>query len=331
MLETSARLLHVLSLLQARGFWTGRELAERLEITERTVRRDVDRLRDLGYPVNATSGVAGGYRLGAGATLPPLLLEDDEALAVALGLRSAAGGTVSGMEAAAVRALAKLEQVLPPRLHRRVKALHSSVVPMHQVGPVVDAGRLTALASACRDRERVRLRYVDRGDTSTERLVEPHGLVHSDARWYLAAYDLDREDWRTFRVDRIASTTTTGQRFVLRSVPHGSVARYVARSVSTSVYTHPVRLILHAPHATMITRVTPLSGQVEPLDEERCVFTCGASSLESVGLWICMLGVEFEVLEPPELIPHLRAAAARLTRAAKRSRQPAEPQRRARS
>lgn len=320
MLETSARLLRVLSLLQARGFWTGRELAERLEITERTVRRDVDRLRDLGYPVNATSGVAGGYRLGAGATLPPLLLEDDEALAVALGLRSAAGGTVSGVEAAAVRALAKLEQVLPPRLHRRVKALHSSVVPMHQIGPVVDAGRLTALASACRDQERMRLRYVDRGDTETERIVEPHGLVHADARWYLAAYDLDREDWRTFRVDRIASTTTTGQRFALRSVPHGSVARYVARSVSTSAYSHQVRLILHAPHASMVTRVTPLSGQVEPLDEDRCVFTCGASSLETIGLWVCMLDVEFEVVEPPELLPHLRAAAARLTRAAKRSK-----------
>lgn len=327
MLETSARLLRVLSLLQARGFWSGRELAERLEVTERTVRRDVDRLRGLGYPVDATSGVAGGYRLGAGATLPPLLLDDDEALAVALGLRSAAGGTVSGMEAAAVRALVKLEQVLPPRLHRRVKALQSAVVPMHQAGPAVDAGRLTALASACRDLEGVRLRYVDRGDAQTERTVEPHGLVHSGARWYLAAYDLDRDDWRTFRVDRVTRVATTGQRFALRTVPHGSVARYVARSVSTSAYAHQMRIVLHAPHEEMAARVSPLSGTLEALGPERCLFHAGASSLEHVGMWVSTLGVEFEVLEPPELVAHLRATAARLTRAARRSVSRAAPDR----
>ena len=320
MLQTSARLLRVLSLLQARGSWSGRELAERLEITERTVRRDVDRLRELGYPVRATAGVAGGYRLGAGATLPPLLLEDDEAQAVTLGLRSAASGTVSGMEEAALRALAKLEQVLPPRLLRRVKALHGAVSSLGPVGPVVDAGQLSALASACRERERMRFRYGNRADDQTQRLVEPHGLVHLGTRWYLAAYDLGREDWRTFRVDRIAHVASTGQRFTLRPVPQGSVPRYVSRQVHSEVYTTKARILLHAGHSSIGARVGPLSGSLEPLGDDRCILEVGAASLEHIGLWIAMLGVEFEVLEPPELVAELRAGAGRLTRAAKRSK-----------
>lgn len=316
MLNTSARLLRLLSLLQARGFWSGRELAERLEVTERTVRRDVDRLRELGYPVNATSGVAGGYRLGAGASMPPLLLDDDEALAVALGLRSAAAGTVRGMEAAVVRALAKLEQVLPARLRRRVEALHASVTPLNVLGPPVDPTCLTTLACASRDREQVTLRYGDMHGKRTERVLEPHGLVHSGSRWYLAAWDLGREDWRTFRVDRIDRCSTTGRRFSLRAVPGGSVARYVSQSVSSSAYTFEATLRLHATHEEMAARVSPLSGILEPDGPAHCRFHTGAHSLEQLGLWVGLLGVEFDVLDPPELREHLQRTADRLHRSA---------------
>ena len=319
MLQTSARLLRLLTLLQARRYWSGRELAERLEITERSVRRDIDRLRTLGYPINATSGVAGGYQLGAGASLPPLLLEDDEALAVTLGLRSAAGGTVTGMEEAAVRALSKLEQVLPARLQRRVKALHSAVVPMHFAGAAVDPQLLTTCAGACRDQEQLHFHYGDRRARTSERTIEPHGLVHSGTRWYLVGWDLDREDWRTFRVDRVASKATTGRRFSRREIPGGDLAAYVSRSISTQAYPFSARVIIHAPRALVAQRVSPLTARLEVLDEQRCVLESGGGSLSGLALHIAMLGYEFEVLDPPELRDHLRALAARMRRAIKRS------------
>src|ERR1700688_2490239 len=209
MLNTSARLLRLLSLFQARRYWSGAELSERLEVTPRTVRRDVDRLRSLGYPVNSTSGAGGGYQLGAGATLPPLLLDDDEAVAVAVGLRTAASGTVSGIEEASVRALSKLEQVLPSRLSRRVSALHAFIVPLANPGPTVDAATLTAIAAACRDHEELRFGYHSRDGSPSVRAVEPHRLVHTGRRWYLAAWDTDRNYWRTFRVDPIEGWSTS--------------------------------------------------------------------------------------------------------------------------
>jgi predicted DNA-binding transcriptional regulator YafY len=203
MLETSARLLRLLSLLQTHRHWTGAELAARLGITARTVRRDVEKLRSLGYPVNATPGVAGGYQLGAGASLPPLLLDDDEAVAVAVGLRTAAGDTVAGIAETSVRALVKLEQILPSRLRNRVNTLWSVTVPLIAGGPTVDPDTLTAIAAACRDHHRFRFVYRDRDGTETLRSTEPHRLVHTGRRWYLVAFDTDREDWRTFRVDRL--------------------------------------------------------------------------------------------------------------------------------
>ncbi|MFT3767616.1 MAG: YafY family protein [Minicystis sp.] len=318
MIQTSARLLRLLALLQSRRFWTGAELAERLEITERTVRRDVDRLRGLGYPVDATAGVAGGYQLGAGASLPPLLLEDDEALAVSLGLRTAAAGTVAGMEEAALRALAKLEQVLPARLRRRLGALRASVVPMHRAGPTVDPEVLAALASASRDRQVVEFRYGDIRARSSDRTVEPHGLVYTGARWYLVAWDLVRSDWRTFRVDRVAGKVTTGAPFVARPIPDGDLAAYVSRSVSTEAYTHRARVILDAPLAALAPRISPLAGRLERIDDQRCLLESGAQSLGSLALYIAQLGVDFEVIEPPELAAELHTLAARLTRAAHR-------------
>ena len=190
MLQTSARLLRLLSLFQVQRYWSGADLAQRLDVTARTLRRDVDRLRSLGYPVYSTSGVAGGYQLGAGATLPPLHLDDDEAVAVALGLRTSASGGVAGTEEASVRALMKLEQVLPPRLRTRVSALHRFIVPLRNPGPTVDAGRLSVIAGACRDNAGIRFTYQGRTGAPAIRSVEPHRLVHTGYRWYLAAWDI---------------------------------------------------------------------------------------------------------------------------------------------
>lgn len=319
MLSTSARLLRLLSLLQSRRSWSGADLADQLAITERTVRRDVDRLRELGYPVNATSGLAGGYRLGAGASLPPLLLEDDEALAVSLGLRTAAAGTVTGMEEAALRALAKLEQVLPARLRRRVKALHAAVVPMHLAGPIVDAELLTTLASACRDHTTLSFGYLDARTEKSHRTVEPHGLVHSGTRWYLVAWDLDREAFRTFRVDRVERRIRTGSRFVPREIPGDDLAGYVSRSVASEAYTHRARVVLHAPYEEIAQRISPSAGRLTRDGDARCVLETGANTLSGLALYIALVGVEFEVLEPAELVPHVRAVAERLVRAAERS------------
>ncbi|MFT3922679.1 MAG: YafY family protein [Myxococcales bacterium] len=322
MLETSARLLRLLSFLQARRFWTGSELAAELEVTERTVRRDVDRLRSLGYPVQATAGVAGGYQLGAGAALPPLLLDDDEALAISLGLRTTASGSVSGMADATLRALAKLEQVMPPHLRKRVKNLHASIVPLAWSGPTVDADVLSALAGASRNHERARFRYQDGRGAESSRHVEPLGLVHTGTRWYLVAFDLDREDFRTFRVDRIAarpgareSKVTLGGRFVPREVPGGDLARYVSRSVSTEAYSFKARVILRAPLAQMAERVPPSSGRLEAVDEQSCLLHTGANWLDGLAMHIAMLGVDFEILDPPELKQALQALSARFARA----------------
>ncbi len=316
MLQTSARLLRLLSLLQARRFWSGAELAERLEVTERTVRRDVDRLRSLGYPVDAASGVAGGYQLGVGASLPPLLLEDDEALAVSIGLRTAAGGTVLGIEEAAVRALAKLERVLPARLRRRVNALHASILPFGPRGPVVDPMLLSSLASACRDHERLEFKYGDRQTNVSERSVEPHALAHTGSRWYLVAFDLNRNAWRTFRVDRISGQVSVGPRFVPRPAPEGGdLSDYVRRSLSVSAYRYRGRIVLHAPMAKMAERIPPYAGVLERLDERRTLFHAGSNSLDSMAIWISVIGVDFEVLEPPELLEHLGLLKSRIQRA----------------
>lgn len=319
MLSTSARLLRLLSLLQSRRFWSGAELADRLGVTERSVRRDVERLRELGYPVHSTSGVAGGYQLGAGSALPPLLLDDDEATAVVVGLRSATAGTLGGAEEAALRALAKLEQVLPPRLRRRVGALAATIVPMHRTSPVVNQELLIHLAQACRDREVVRFGYGDRKAQATVRTVEPHGLVHSGLRWYLVAWDLDRADWRTFRIDRVTGKVASLRRFVPRQIPGGDLAAYVSRSVGVEAYRHSAEVILHAPVEELRQRVSPLVGRLEKIDAERTRFTTGGPDLGSLALHVAMLGVEFDVVHPPELLDHVRDHARRLTRTAERA------------
>ena len=314
MLETSARLLRLLSLFQAQRYWAGAGLAERLEVTARTLRRDVERLRSLGYPVKSTSGTAGGYQLGPGATLPPLLLDDDEAVAVAVGLRTAASGTVTGIEEASVRALSKLEQVLPSRLSRRVAALHSLIVPLANAGPAVDAGTLSAIAAACRDHEELRFRYHSRDGSPSVRAAEPHRLVHTGRRWYLAAWDTARNNWRTFRVDRIEGALTTGGRFTPRQPPDGDFAAYVARSVSYAPYPHRALVTVHAPLESVAERIPAAVGTLEAIDQRTCLLRTGACSLDALAVHLALLGFDFEVREPPELAARIRELAERLTR-----------------
>ena len=314
MLETSARLLRLLSLLEVKPDWTGAELADRLDITARTLRRDVAKLRSLGYPVFAEPGAAGDYRLGAGASLPPLLLDDDEAVAVALSLRTAAGHAVSGVAEASMRALAKLEQVLPSRLRERAASIGLATVPLTGPAPSVDAESLTTIARACRHCERLEFRYRRSPDSEqSQRLVEPHRLVQAGYRWYLVARDTGHGDWRTFRADRISDPRSTGVRFVPQDPP--DAAAFVARSVTTAPYRYQARLLLHAPLQTVAELVPPSTGMVEPAGDDRCILITGSDSLDGIAFHTATLGLEFTVLEPPELAERMRQLAARMAAA----------------
>jgi predicted DNA-binding transcriptional regulator YafY len=320
MIETSARLLGLLSLLQARAHWSGPELADRLEVGVRTVRRDVEKLRQLGYPVQATPGVDGGYRLGAGASLPPLLLDEEEAVAVAVGLRTAASVGVAGIEETSVRALAKLEQVLPSRLRRRVNAVGSFTVPYQRsTGPAVEPETLALIAGACRDSERVRFRYRTHEGEPSRRNVEPHRLVHTGRRWYLVAWDVDRGDWRTFRADRIDGRPTPDRRFEPREPPAKDLAAYVSRGVASVRDRYQARVVLHAPLADLAERVPHWAGTLEPIDDQTTLLDAGADWLGGLAVYIAQIGVDFEVLDPPELVEEVRSLAARFTRAARKS------------
>jgi predicted DNA-binding transcriptional regulator YafY len=314
--ETSSRLLELLALLQGRRDWPGAELADRLGVSERTIRRDVERLRELGYPVDSVRGPAGRYTLRAGTAMPPLLVDEDEAIAIAVGLGTAAGASVSGIEETAVRALVKLEQVLPAHLRRRVGALGAATIAPPAPGPQVDPGDLTAIAAACRDSECLRFAYTSRQGEETRREVEPHSLVNRGRRWYLVAYDRRREDWRTFRVDRLARPAATGVRFEPRELPAPDASAYLERSISERPSRYEARVTLRAPAAEMRRRFPPHWGRFEPLDEQRCEYRPGDDDLGWLATRIAMLGVDFEVHEPPELIEHLRALALRLQRAA---------------
>ncbi|MEH0638282.1 YafY family protein [Streptomyces bottropensis] len=320
MQDTSARMLRLLSLLQTRRAWPGSELAERLGVSGRTVRNDIDRLRELGYPVDATRGAAGGYRLGAGATMPPLLLDDEEAVAVTIALRTATQGAVPGTEETAVRALTKLEQVLPSRLRRRVRALQTFTVavPADRPAPAVSADVLTTLVSACRDRERLRFDYLDHAGSPTRRLVEPYRAVNWGRRWYLVAWDVEREDWRTFRVDRMRPRTPTGPRFTPREPPGGDITAYVSLRVSSAAWRHHARVTVHAPATAVIERINPAVGTVQPLDADTCVLTTGADTVQTLAAHLGMLDFDFDVTEPVELVDHLRRLADRYARSTPR-------------
>ena len=314
---TASRLLELLALLQGRRDWPGNELAERLEVSGRTVRRDIERLRQLGYPVESLTGPAGGYRLRAGSAMPPLLLDEDEAIAIAVGLRTAARASVTGIEQTAVQALVKLEQVLPPQLRRRVQALGSATSTLPAPGPTVDPQHLTVIAAACRDSERLRFHYRSRDGTESRREVEPDSLVNHGRRWYLVAWDAGREDWRTFRIDRLAKPASTGTRFVPRTLPAKDAAAYVTRSITRATNRFEARVTLHA-SAEEVTSQAPLHwGTVEPIDAHSCEYRTGDDDLRWLALRIAMLDVDFEVHEPPELIAQMQALASRLRRGAR--------------
>ncbi|WP_410637117.1 helix-turn-helix transcriptional regulator [Amycolatopsis sp. lyj-346] len=313
MANTSSRALRLLSLLQTHRHWTGPDLADRLDVSERTLRRDIDRLRELGYPVQASRGTDGGYQLAPGAVLPPLLLDDEEAVALAVGMGDAAQSGIGGIEEAAVRALTKVVQVLPPRLRARVDALRAMTVSPASAGPIVAAGVLTAVAQACRDEERLRFGYAARGAAPTEREVEPHRLVAQGGRWYLVAYDLTRHDWRSFRLDRLTDPRPTGARFLPRKLPAEDAAAFVHTSVGAPA-AHTVRVLVHAPEA----RVRQMVGQwgtVEPAGEDRCHLTMISTSLDWPTQALGNVGADFEVLGPPEFTAHLLEWGTRFMRA----------------
>ena len=312
---TSSRLLSLLSLLQGRRDWAGGELADRLEVSGRTIRRDVDRLRELGYPVDAVTGPSGGYRLRAGAAMPPLLLDDDEAIAIAVGLRTAAGASVTGIEETAVRALVKLEQVLPSHLRRRVQALGSSTMTLpFRGGPQVDPQHLTVIAAACRDRERLRFGYTARDSSESRREVEPHSLVNAGRRWYLVAWDCGREDWRSFRVDRLARPAATGVRFEPRELPARDAAAYVGQSLAAAPARYDATVTVEATAEELSSRRW-LGGTVEPIDDERCLYRTSDDNLDWLAIRVAMIGHEIDVHGPPELIERLRELGGRITRA----------------
>ncbi|MBM2618735.1 YafY family transcriptional regulator [Actinoplanes sp. LDG1-06] len=307
-------MLRLLSLLQTHRYWPGSELADRLEVSPRTLRRDVDRLRELGYPVDASRGVAGGYQLQAGAAVPPLLLDDDEAVAIAVGLRTAAAGAVAGFEETSVRALAKVIQLLPPRLRRRIDALRAVTAPgVFGGGPTLDATVLTTLAMACRGEERLRFDYAPREGAASSRYVEPHHLVPIGRRWYLVAWDLDRGDWRSFRVDRLDTPALTGARFRPREIPGGDPAEWLRSRMSRIPARYDVAVLFETPASTVRAMIGHY-GTVDEISEVSCRMHMNTDDLGWPVMVVGVLGVPFTIESPEELRTQVRATAETLLR-----------------
>ena len=317
MSETTARVLQLLGLLQARRVWSGEELAVRLGVTTRSVRRDVDRLRDLGYPVHASTGHGGGYQLGAGAALPPLLLDPEEAVAMAVCLRVAAGGSVAGVGESALRALSKLDQVMPSRLRSQVAALHEATVTLGTATDTpVEPEMLMTLARACRDHEHVTAGYVDIRGNETARRLEPYQLVTTGRRWYLMCFDRDRSDWRSLRLDRMSEVRAAGTTFAPRDAP--DAASYVRRAITSSPYPYVARVRYFAPQDVVAQTFSAASVDIEPDGPDACIVTVGADDPERMVPWLAMPGCDFDVLEPPEVVEAVRVVADRIARAAAR-------------
>lgn len=316
MADSAVRLLRLLALLPSRPSWSGGELAGRLGVTTRTVRADVDRLRELGYEVQGTPGAGGGYRLVAGAALPPLLLDDEEAVAVAMGLTTAVSGSITGVEETSLRALAKLEATMPSRLRHRVEALRSATLTAPAGGPTVDADVLTVLAQVCARHERLRFDYRAHDGGGSVRDVEPHRVVHTGRRWYVLAWDVDTADWRTFRADRMAPRTPTGPRFEPREPPSGDALAHVLRGVGSRAWPHPARVRITAPVRDVAERISRVGGVLTPVDEHTCELETGGPSLPELAGYLLSLEVPFTVLEPDGLRDTLRLMAQRCVAAA---------------
>ncbi|MGW1997514.1 helix-turn-helix transcriptional regulator [Embleya sp. NPDC001921] len=326
MSDTSSRLLSLLSLLQTPREWPGSELAGRLRVSPRTIRRDIERLRELGYPVEASMGAIGGYRLAAGKAMPPLLLDDDEAVAIAVGLRSAAGNPIDGIEEASVRALTKLEQVLPSRLRHRVRVLGAATVTMPATNTAdVDPQILVRLAASAANHERVRFAYRAGGGEESKRNVEPHRLVVSGRRWYLVAFDNDRDDWRVFRADRITDPRPTGTRVAPREPPHGDAAAFVTAKMYGMAPTYEVLATVHLSATETAQRLGAAPNEVEALDEHTCRLRGHADTLEWLAARLLMLGCDFEAHEPPELREYLDRLSVRARHAAAGESPPPPP------
>ncbi|QGG96069.1 helix-turn-helix transcriptional regulator [Actinomarinicola tropica] len=304
--SAAARLLHLLSLFSARPRWSATELAERLGVTTRTVRRDVAALRDLGYPIESDAGRTGGYHLGVGGRLPPLLLTDDEAVAVAVGLRTTTVRGLTGYGDAAVSALAKLDQVLPPVLRDRVAALHSSTIVVDRApGPSVDPDVLLEIARGCRSHQLVRFRYTDGEGATTERRVEPYGLVNAERRWYVVCFDLGRDDWRTFRADRMSDVEVTGHGFVARDEP--DTEAMVLHAIASYPYAAQAEVVLDLPFDLARQEVHRSMGTLTPTEDgRRAHLRIGADDHAWIARYLVSLECSFEVVAPDELRDELR-------------------------
>lgn len=312
------RALQLLALLQTHRLWGAAELAERLDVTTRTVRRDVDRLRELGYPIDAAPGRHGGYRLTAGARLPPLVFSDDEAVAVAVGIRAAAGAAIRGIEDTSLQALAKIEQVLPHRLRSRVSALHASVATVgraHGADVVVDSDSLGVLASACRDHEGVRFDYENRDGDPSRRFVEPHQLVSAGHLWYLVAWDLQRTDWRIFRLDRLDRAQLAGRPFTPRELPHGDGAAFLAASVASLPRRLEATVVVRAPHAQVAGALARLDHIALEANEDSCTIRLRSDAMESLVMAVVRLALAapVRVVSPQALEGEVDALVDRLT------------------
>lgn len=314
-MSTSERMLRLLSLLQTHRYWPGPELSERLEVSPRTLRRDVDRLRELGYTVDAVRGSAGGYQLRAGGSLPPLLLEDEEAVAVAVGLRTAAAGAVAGMDDWSVQALSKVLSLMPPRLRRQMDAVASQTESPGpwEGAPVFDAAVLTTLAQACRDSELLRFDYTAREAEATHRRVEPLRLVSLGRRWYLVAWDRDRMDWRSFRLDRISDPEPTGQRFRPRDLPADDALAFVQQGIQRMPQRYVVRARVAVPADELAVQVGRW-GTVTP-DGDGCLLEMNVDDLAWPVMVLAGSGGDFVVESPPELAERIAEVGARFSRA----------------
>ncbi len=312
MLSTSARLLRLASLLQSRRHWPGPALAEELGVDARTVRRDVDRLRELGYPVEASSGVGGGYGLGRGADLPPLVLDDEEAVALAIALR-AAGASVGGIEATSLRLLGKLDQLMPTRLRRRATALHAVTLSLRSGPPLVDAGLLSKLATACRDAHVLRFGYRSHAGDASQRHVQPLRLANYGRRWYLVAWDIDRSDWRSFRVDRMDKARASGDTFVPRPVPT-NVATRLERGIAYEPFACRITLRLQGSVDELQAALPVWCGVLEPETATHSLLRVGADSPESLLAQVLMIGQEAELVDGEAMAPALRRVLSRMAR-----------------
>ena len=308
-------MLRLLSLLQTHRYWPGGELAARLEVSPRTLRRDVDRLRELGYVVDAVRGVAGGYQLRAGGQLPPLLLEDEEAVAIAVSLQTSAAGGTPGMEETAVQALSKIIALMPPRLRRKMDALRSQTERLPgSAGPALDPALLATLAQACRDCEPIHFTHTPptRGEQEvapTERWVEPHRMVSLGRRWYLVAYDRDRQDWRSFRVDRISEPRTSGQVFRPRQLPADDALSFVQAGIRRMPQKYAVRVVLDADReavAASFERWATVTGT-----SQRAVLEMNVDSLDWPLFLLASIDADFTVESPPELAEAVHRAGLR--------------------